>query len=175
VFDAVFSRLIDAVLAFPTIILALGIVAVTGPGLDSLILAVGIRSVPVFARVARAQTLAMRDQDFVQAALALGSSAARILVRHIFPNIAHSLFIVATLQVATAILIGSTLTFLGVGLSAELPEWGAMLNAGRPHMMRVPQLVLLPGVTLMLVMMAFNVLGDFLRDRFDPHMQHDRP
>lgn len=170
-FDAVFSRVIDVLLAFPTIILALGVVAVAGPGFSSLILAVGLRSIPVFGRVARGQTLTLRDREFIQAARAVGAPWRTILGRHVFPNIVNALLIVATLQVATAILIGATLTFLGVGLSAEIPEWGAMLNAGRPHMLRSPQLVLVPGVTLMLVMMAFNVVGDYLRDRLDPRLR----
>lgn len=139
-----------------------------GPGLGSLILAVGIRSIPVFGRLSRGQTLAAREQQFVQSAHAIGCPSGRILSRHILPNIAHSLMIVGTLQLATAILIGATLTFLGVGMSPEIPEWGSMLNAGRPFMLQHPALVLVPGVTLIVVMMALNLLGDQLRDRFDP-------
>ncbi len=169
--DAVFSRVIDVMLAFPAVILALAVVAVAGPGLGSLILAIGIRSIPVFGRLSRGQTLALREQEFVQSARAIGCSSGRILLRHIFPNLAQSLMIVGTLQLATAILIGATLTFLGVGMSPEVPEWGSMLNAGRPFMLQHPQLVLVPGFTLTLVMTALNLVGDYPRDRFDPRLR----
>lgn len=169
--DALFTRVIDVMLAFPAIILALGVMAVAGPGLGSLILAVGVRSIPVFGRLSRGQTLSLREKEFVQSARAIGCSSARILLHHIFPNIANSLIVVGTLQVATSILIGATLTFLGVGMSPEIPEWGSMLNAGRPFMLQHPQLALAPGLILTLVMMALNVVSDYLRDRFDPRLR----
>ena len=169
--DALFSRVIDVMLAFPAIILALGVMAVAGPGLGSLILAVGVRSIPVFGRLSRGQTLSLREKEFVQSARAIGCSSARILLRHILPNIANSLIVVGTLQVATSILLGATLTFLGVGMSPEIPEWGSMLNAGRPFMLQHPQLALAPGLILTLVMMALNVVSDYLRDRFDPRLR----
>lgn len=166
--DHVVTRIIEVFLAFPGIILALVVVAILGPGLWSLVLAVGLRSFPVFARVARAETLALRERDYVQGATALGSRSTRILGRHIFPNLFSALMVVATLQMATAILIGATLTFLGVGISPELPEWGAMMNAARPYMLRAPLLIVVPGLALMLVMFALNFVGDFVRDRSDP-------
>lgn len=169
--DALFTRVIDVMLAFPAIILALGVMAVAGPGLGSLILAVGVRSIPVFGRLSRGQTLSLREKEFVQSARAIGCSSARILLHHIFPNIANSLIVVGTLQVATSILTGATLTFLGVGMSPEIPEWGSMLNAGRPFMLQHPQLALAPGLILTLVMMALNVVSDYLRDRFDPRLR----
>jgi len=169
--DALFSRVIDVMLAFPAIILALGVMAVAGPGLGSLILAVGVRSIPVFGRLSRGQTLSLREKEFVQSARAIGCSSARILLRHILPNIANSLMVVGTLQVATSILIGATLTFLGVGMSPEIPEWGSMLNAGRPLILQQPQLALAPGLILTLVMMALNVVSDYLRDRLDPRLR----
>lgn len=169
--DALFTRVIDVMLAFPAIILALGVMAVAGPGLGSLILAVGVRSIPVFGRLSRGQTLSLREKEFVQSARAIGCSSARILLHHIFPNIANSLMVVGTLQVATSILTGATLTFLGVGMSPEIPEWGSMLNAGRPFMLQHPQLALAPGLILTLVMMALNVVSDYLRDRFDPRLR----
>lgn len=169
--DILFARVIDVFLAFPGIILALAIVAVMGPGVGSLILAVGTRTIPVFARVARGQTLSILQRDFVLAARALGCRHREILYRHILPNIAGPLMVIASLQTAVAILIGATLSFLGVGISPEIPEWGSMLNAGRPHMMRYPHLVLVPGFTLMAAMMALNVIGDYLRDYLDPHHQ----
>lgn len=167
--DQVVTRVIDVFLAFPGIILALVIVAILGPGLFSLVLAVGLRSFPVFARVARAETLALREREFVHGARALGSNNPRVLARHVFPNVVSPLMVVATLQMATAILIGATLTFLGVGISPEVPEWGAMMNAARPYMLRSPHLIIVPGVALMLVMLALNLVGDYLRDRADPY------
>jgi len=166
--DRIFSWVIDILLAFPGIILALAIVAVTGPGIGNLIFAVGLRTIPVFARVSRAETLSLRQRDFVEAARALGCRPYEIMYWHILPNIVGPLMIVASLQTATAILIGATLSFLGVGVSPEVPEWGSMLNAGRPYMMRHPHLVLVPGCTLMIAMMALNVVGDYIRDRLDP-------
>ena len=166
--DAIFARVIDVLLAFPGIILALAVVAVTGPGVGNLILAVGLRTIPVFARVARAQTLSLREREFVEAARGLGCRHYEIMLYHILPNIAGPLMVIASLQTATAILIGATLSFLGVGISPEVPEWGSMLNAGRPHMLRYPHLVLVPGCTLMATMMALNIIGDYLHDHLDP-------
>lgn len=170
--DQIVSRIIDIFLAFPGIILALIIVAILGPGLFSLVLAVGLRSFPVFARVARAETLALRERDYVQGARALGSHSSRIMARHIFPNLASALMVIVSLQMATAILIGATLTFLGVGISPEVPEWGAMMNAARPYMLRAPLLIIVPGLALMLVMLSLNLVGDYLRDRSDPFSAH---
>lgn len=167
--DQVVTRIIDVFLAFPGIILALVVVAILGPGLTSLVLAVGLRSFPVFARVARAETLALREREFVHGARALGSASLRVLARHVLPNLLSPLMVVASLQMATAILIGATLTFLGVGISPEVPEWGAMMNAARPYMLRAPYLIIVPGVALMLVMLALNLVGDYLRDRTDPY------
>lgn len=166
--DQLVTRVVDVFLAFPGIILALVVVAILGPGLSSLVLAVGIRSFPVFARVARAETLALREREFIQGAKALGSRPARVVLRHITPNLLSSLMVVASLQMATAILIGATLTFLGVGISPELPEWGAMMNASRPYMMRAPHLIVIPGLALMVVMLSLNLVADYVRDRTDP-------
>jgi len=170
--DQVVTRVIDVLLAFPGIILALVVVAILGPGLFSLVFAVGLRSLPVFARVARAEALALREREFVQSARALGSKDPRVLVTHVLPNVTSPLVVVASLQMATAILIGATLTFLGVGISPEVPEWGAMMNAARPYMLRAPHLIIIPGVALMLVMLALNLVGDHLRDRSDPYTRN---
>jgi peptide/nickel transport system permease protein len=172
--DVVFARTIDILLAFPGIILALAVVAVTGPGVSSLIFAVGLRTIPVFARVARAETISLRPRDFVEAARALGCRPYQIMAWHILPNIIGPLTIVSSLESATAILIGATLSFLGVGISPEVPEWGAMISAGRPYMMRYPYLVVAPGTVLMLAMAALNIIGDYLRDRMDPRSSKGR-
>lgn len=168
IIDAVFSRVIDVLLAFPGIILALAVVAVTGPGLINLIIAVGLRTLPVFARVSRAQTLALRQREFLEASFALGCRRYEIMLYHILPNIAGPILVIASLQTAIAILIAATLSFLGVGVSPEIPEWGGMLSAGRPYMFSSPHLVMVPGLMLMAAMMALNIIGDYLRDRLDP-------
>jgi peptide/nickel transport system permease protein len=166
--DALFGKVIDVLLSFPGIVLALAVIAVTGPGLLNLVFAIALRTVPVFARVARAETASLKQRDFIDAARAEGCRPYEILGWHILPNIVGPLAIIATLQIATAVLIGATLSFLGVGISPEVPEWGSMINAGRPYMMRNPSLVLAPGITLMLAMMALNIIGDYLRDKLDP-------
>lgn len=172
--DLLLGKLIDVLLAFPGIILALAVVTVTGPGVGNLILAIGLRTIPMFARVARAETLSLRQRDFVEAARAIGCRHHQIMAWHLLPNIVGPLTIVASLQTATAILIGATLSFLGVGISPEVPEWGSMINAGRPYMMRSPHLVLVPGFALIVAMMALNIIGDFLRDRLDPRSKTGR-
>lgn len=172
--DAIFGKVIDVLLSFPGIVLALAVVAVTGPGILNLVFAIALRTVPVFARVARAETASLRQRDFIDAARAEGCRPYEVLGWHILPNIVGPIAIIATLQTATAILIGATLSFLGVGISPEVPEWGSMINAGRPYMMRNPSLVLVPGITLMVAMMALNIIGDYLRDKIDPrsNMSH---
>lgn len=166
--DAVFMRLMDMVLTFPGVLIALMVVTVAGTGVVNVLLAVGLRAVPVFARIARASTLVAREHDSVLAARALGASAARILRRHIAPALINSLLVLAALQVATSILVGSTLSFLGVGVPTETPEWGAMLNTGRRYMLQQGQLVVYPGLAIMLTILGINLFGDGLRSALDP-------
>ncbi len=166
--DSVTSRLVDMLLTFPGILIALMVVAVAGTGVGNVVLAVGLRGVPVFARVARASAQVVREQDSVMAARALGASDGRILARHVLPALANSLLVLAALQVATAILVGSTLSFLGVGVPPETPEWGAMLNSGRRYMFQHGQLVIYPGLAIMLTILGINLFGDGLRSALDP-------
>ena len=166
--DAVFMRIMDMLLTFPGVLIALMVVTVAGTGVANVLLAVGLRAVPVFARVARASTLVAREHDSVLAARALGASAARILRLHIVPALINSLLVLGALQVATAILIGSTLSFLGVGVPTETPEWGAMLNTGRRYMLQQGQLVIYPGLAIMLTILGINLFGDGLRSALDP-------
>lgn len=166
--DAIVMRVVDLLLTFPGILIALMVVAVTGTGLTNVILAVGLRGVPVFARVARASTLVAREHDSVLAARALGASTGRLLARHIAPVLVNSLVVLAALQVATAILVGSTLSFLGVGVPPETPEWGAMLNGGRRYMLQQGQLVVYPGLAIMVTILGINLFGDGLRAALDP-------
>jgi peptide/nickel transport system permease protein len=172
--DAIVMRAVDLLLTFPGILIALMVVAVTGTGLANVVVAVGLRGVPVFARVARASTLVAREHDSVMAARALGASTPRLLVRHVVPALANSLVVLAALQVATAVLVGSTLSFLGLGVPPETPEWGAMLNGGRRYMLQQGQLVVYPGLAIMLTILGINLFGDGLRSALDPRRTRGR-
>lgn len=166
--DGIVMRATELLLTFPGILIALMVVAVTGTGLANVVLAVGLRGVPVFARVARASTLVTREHDSVTAARALGASTGRLLARHVLPALTSSLVVLAALQVATAILVGSTLSFLGVGVPPETPEWGAMLNGGRRYMLEQGQLVIYPGLAIMVTILGINLFADGLRSALDP-------
>ena len=166
--DGAFTRIVDMLLTFPGVLIALMVVTVAGTGVTNVLLAVGLRAVPVFGRVARASTLVARERDSVTAARALGASPARIVVRHIAPTLINSVLVLAALQVATAILIGATLSFLGVGVPPETPEWGAMLNTGRRYMLQHGQLIVYPGVAIMVTILGINLFGDGLRLALDP-------
>jgi peptide/nickel transport system permease protein len=172
--DAIVMRVVDLLLTFPGILIALMVVAVTGTGLANVVVAVGLRGVPVFARVARASTLVAREHDSVTAARALGASTPRLLARHVVPALANSLVVLAALQVATAVLVGSTLSFLGLGVPPETPEWGAMLNGGRRYMLQQGQLVIYPGLAIMLTILGINLFGDGLRSALDPRRTRGR-
>jgi peptide/nickel transport system permease protein len=172
--DAVVLRAADLLLTFPGILIALMVVAVTGTGLANVVVAVGLRAVPVFARVARSSALVAREHDSVLAARALGASTGRLLARHVMPVLMNSLVVLAALQVATAILVGSTLSFLGLGVPPETPEWGAMLNGGRRYMLQQDHLVIYPGLAIMLTILGINLLGDGLRAALDPRRTRGR-
>jgi peptide/nickel transport system permease protein len=160
--------LINAFLSFPGILLAIAFAAFLGPGLDKVILALSITGWAGYARLARAQALKVREMDYVAAARSLGASHARILGRHILPNIIQPVLVQATIGMAAAILAESTLSFLGVGVLAPTPSWGAMLNDARSHLLDAPYLAVFPALAVMLAVLAFNLLGDALRDWLDP-------
>lgn len=166
--EAIAMRAMDGLIVFPGILIALMVVTVAGTGVLNVVLAVGLRGVPIFARVAQTSTRSIRERDFVVAAHALGAPGGRILVRHVVPSLANSLLVLASLQVATAILIGATLSFLGVGIPPETPEWGAMLNGGRRYMLQHGQLVVYPGLAIMITILGINLFGDGLRLALDP-------
>lgn len=170
--DAIIMRCMDVLLAFPGILLALAIVSVLGGSLTNVIIAVGIFSIPVFARIVRGSTLAARKLEYVDAVRALGASDTRIIFRHILPNILSPIIVQATLRMATAILTASGLSFLGMGAQPPTPEWGAMLSAGRNYMWDAPHVALFPGVAIVIVVLAFNIFGDGLRDALDPKMKN---
>jgi peptide/nickel transport system permease protein len=155
-------------MVFPGVLVALMVVAVAGEGLGNVILAVGLRAVPVFARLAQTSTLALREREYIVAARAAGASGMRIVWSHILPALTSSLVVMAALQVATSILVAATLSFLGLGISPETPEWGAMLNFGRRYMFQHGALVVYPGLAIMLTVLGINLLGDGLRSALDP-------
>lgn len=170
--DAFIMRCMDVLLAFPGILLALAIVSVLGGSLNNVIIAVGIFSIPVFARIVRGSTLAVRKLEYIDAVKALGASDARIIFRHILPNVTSPLIVQATLSIATSILTASGLSFLGLGAQPPTPEWGAMLSDGRNFMWDAPHVAFFPGIAIVIVVLAFNIFGDGLRDALDPKMKN---
>jgi len=169
--DRVGARLIDAMLCFPPIILAILIVAVLGVGLWNAALAVGISGIPRFARITRSATLSLASRDFVEAARAIGSSNLRVVLRHLLPSLAPILIVMATLDLGTAVLFTATLSFLGLGAQPPTPEWGAMLNAGREFVRYAPWTMVFPGLALFLTVMAVNLVGDRLSAVLDPRQR----
>ncbi|HJZ52322.1 MAG TPA: ABC transporter permease [Candidatus Acidoferrales bacterium] len=163
--------LINAFLSFPGILLAIAFAAFLGPGLDKVILALVVTGWAGYARLARAQVLQAKEMEYVLAARSLGASHTRILIRHLLPNIVQPLLVQATIAMAGAILAESTLSFLGVGVLAPMPSWGAMLNDARGHLFDAPHLVIFPALAVMTAVLAFNLLGDALRDWMDPRMR----
>jgi peptide/nickel transport system permease protein len=167
--DRVLNQLlINAFLSFPGILLAIGFAAFLGPGIFKVVLALTVTGWAGYARLARAQSLKVKELDFVLAARALGASRSRILWRHLLPNILQPVLVQATIGMSSAILAESTLSFLGLGVLAPLPSWGAMLNDARGHIFDAPHLVIFPALAVMSAVLAFNLLGDSLRDWLDP-------
>lgn len=169
-FDSLVMRLMDIMLAFPTILLALVIVAVIGPGLFNAMVAVGIVSIPTYARIARSTVIAEVNRDYVLAARALGVKSNRILWRHVFPNTLSPIIVAASLGIATAILDAAGLGFLGLGAQPPTPEWGLLLSRNKSHIFTSPWMVIFPGVSIMFLVLGFNLLGDGLRDALDPRL-----
>jgi len=171
-FDLLTMRFADVVLSVPPLVLLIALVSITGPGLRNIILAIGLMSWPGPARIIRGQVLSLRERDFVTAARALGTSPLRILIRHVLPNALSPIIVAATLQVASAILLEATMSFLGLGIPAPTSSWGNMLQDART--MRIleslPWLWLSPGLAIIICVLSINFIGDGLRDAFDPHM-----
>lgn len=163
--------LTDAMLAFPSILLALSIVAALGPGLNNTMIAVGVSWIPGFVRITRASVLSTKENVYVEAARVLGAKDRRIILRHIMPNILAPVIVLCTLGVAGAILIGASLSFLGLGAQPPTPEWGAILNDGRSILRLAPWVATFPGIAIMITVLAMNLLGDGLRDALDPRMK----
>lgn len=170
--DNIIMRVMDVLLAFPSLLLAIAIVTVLGPGLINALLAIGIVSIPAYARVMRASVLSVREMDFVSATRALGGNNFRILFSRILPNALTPLIVQGTLGIASAILDAAALSFLGLGAQPPTPEWGSMLGQERNQVFTAPHLVFYPGFAIMLTVLAFNLIGDGLRDALDPRLAH---
>ncbi len=169
--DNAIMRLMDIFLAIPSILLAIAIVSALGPSLFNLMLAIGISSVPQYARIVRASVLSIRDQEFIEAARAIGANDFRIITKHIIPNALAPVIVQATLGVAGAILSTAGLSFIGMGIQPPAPEWGAMLAGGRQYLRYAWHITAFPGIAIMVTILALNLLGDGLRDALDPRLK----
>jgi peptide/nickel transport system permease protein len=169
--DSVFMRIIDVMLAFPGILLALAIVSMLGPNLRNLMIAVGISAIPTYARLTRGSVLSAREHLYVEAARTVGVPNHLIAVRHILPNVIAPIIVAATLGVGTAIIIAAALSFLGLGSQPPQPEWGRMLSEGRPYLRDHWWISTFPGLAIMVVVLALNLFGDGLRDALDPRLK----
>lgn len=168
--DNVIMRVMDVMLAFPDILLALIVITMLGPGIFNVMIALGVASVPVYTRLARGATLAVRELEFVEASRALGTDSLRLLFRHVLPNVFQPVLVVASLGVATAILAAAGLSFIGLGAPPSTAEWGAMLNDARNYMRRAWWLATMPGVTITLAVLAISLLGEAVREVLDPRI-----
>ena len=166
--DMVISRLTDAMLACPFLILAIALAAFLGPSLTNAMIAIGIAATPVFIRLTRAQVLSVKVEDYVEAARAVGNPHLRIALRHIFPNVVPPIIVQATLAIAAAVIAEASLSFLGLGQQPPAPSWGSMLNVAKNFVENAPWMSVWPGVSIFLLVLSFNLLGDGLRDALDP-------
>jgi peptide/nickel transport system permease protein len=168
--DTIIMRCMDALLAFPTLVLALAITAALGPGLRNAMIAIGIVGMPIFARLTRGQVLSVREREFVEAARTIGAGHMRIMVQHVLPNVTAPLIVQASLSVAVAILSEATLSFLGLGVQPPEPSWGSMVSRGKDYLDLAPWLAFAPGGAILLAVMGFNFVGDAVRDALDPRL-----
>ncbi|RSL30527.1 ABC transporter permease [Salibacterium salarium] len=169
--DSIISRVFDILLAFPSILLAIAIVAILGPSLQNALIAIAIINVPTFGRIVRSKVLGLKQEEYIQAATSVGMRDRRILVYHILPNSLAPIIVQGTLCVATAILEAAALGFLGLGAQAPQPEWGRMLSDSQTYLQQAPWTVFFPGIAIMLTVLGFNLMGDGLRDALDPKMK----
>jgi len=170
--DNISMRFMDVLMAFPSLLLAISIVSVLGPGIENALLAIAIVSIPIYARVVRASVLSVKEQTFVSASRALGASSLHILFNRVLPNAIPPLIVQGTLGIGTAILDAAALSFIGLGAQPPTPEWGTMLGSERNQLFSAPHLVFFPGIAIMITVLAFNLLGDGLRDAIDPRLTH---
>ncbi|MGJ7035406.1 nickel transporter permease [Anoxybacillus eryuanensis] len=169
--DAVISRIFDIMLAFPSILLAIGIVAVLGPSLKNALIAIAVINIPNFGRLIRSRVLSIKQEEYITAAKAIGMSDARILFHHILPNSMAPIIVQGTLAIATAIIEAAALGFLGLGAQPPNPEWGKMLADSKAYLTQAPWTMVFPGLAIMLTVLGFNLMGDGLRDALDPRMK----
>jgi peptide/nickel transport system permease protein len=170
-FDSIIMRAVDILQAFPGILLALVVVTLLGPGLTNAMIAVGVGQVPGFSRVVRSATLGVKHSQYLESARSVGAGSLRLMVRHILPNVRHVIFVLATLGYGTAILIGASLSFLGLGAQPPTPEWGSMLETARGYLQTNWWIGVLPGIVLGSTLLSINVVGDYLRDVLDPSLR----
>jgi ABC-type dipeptide/oligopeptide/nickel transport system permease subunit len=169
--DNLIMRAMDVILAFPSLLLAITIVTIRGPGLENALFAIAMVSIPAYARLIRSSVLSVKHMDYILAARSIGDPPARILFLHIFPNTWTPIIVQATLGIGTAVLDAAALSFLGLGAQPPTPEWGQMLSEGRSYLFTAPHLVFFPGIAIMLTVLGFNLLGDGLRDALDPRLK----
>ena len=169
--DRIIMRVCDVLFAFPGILLAIGIVAILGGGMENVIIAVAIFSIPTFARLVRGNTLALKHLTYVEAARSIGADNRTIIARHIFPGTISAVVVYFSLRIGTSIITAASLSFLGMGAQPPTPEWGAMLDAARSDMMTAPHVALFPAIAIFVTVLAFNLLGDGLRDALDPKIE----
>lgn len=169
--DRLVMRLSDVLLAFPGILLAIGVIAVLGPSMLNVIIAVAVFSVPTFARLVRGNTLSLKNMTYVEAARSIGASDFTILFKHILPGTISPIVIYATMRIGTSIITAASLSFIGMGAQPPTPEWGAMLNEARSDMVLAPHVALFPSLAIFFTVLAFNILGDGLRDALDPKLK----
>jgi peptide/nickel transport system permease protein len=169
--DRLLSFVVDMLMAFPLLLLAMAMLAIFGAGLFNVMLAIGIGSIPIFARVVRAETRAIRDLDYVTAARSIGATHMRIVFKYILPNVTASIIVLGSTRVGTAILTESSLSFLGLGIRPPTPSWGIMVAEGRAFLEQAPWMALIPGVVVMITLLSFNLFGDGLRDALDVRLR----
>lgn len=170
ILEMIIMRSSDVLLSFPGMLLAIGIVAIIGPGLTNVVIAIAISGIPNFVRIIRSNTLAIKELLYIEASRSIGVSDRRLLLKHIFPGTVPALIVSYTMRLGTAIISASSLSFLGFGASTKNPDWGAMLSAGRDYIGLAPHMLLYPGLAIFLTVLAFNLLGDGLRDALDPKL-----
>jgi peptide/nickel transport system permease protein len=169
--DTVIMRVMDMMLAIPSILLAIAFMAALGKGIEKAVIAIGLVSIPEYARIVRSEILAIKESDYVAAARVIGDSDFQIIIRHVLPNVLPSIIVRATLGISTAVLDTAALGFLGLGVQPPLAEWGDMLGRGRSEIFRAPWLMVFPGLAIMFTVLAFNLLGNGVRDGLDPKTQ----
>lgn len=171
--DTVIMRICDILFAFPGILLAIAIIAIMGPGLENVVIAVAIFSIPIFARLVRGSTLSIKESVYVEAARCIGAKNRRIMWKHVLPGTFANIIVYFTMRVGTSILTAASLSFIGLGAQPPSPEWGAMLASGREYLGIAPHITFYPGLAIFITVLAFNIFGDGLRDALDPKLDTD--